>query len=335
MGPPLYHARIAPLGRLLGARKLAFHVRIQPPRTVLCPYHAHHVNEELFVVLGGSPGMRIDGREHRLEAGDLVALPPGPDSAHQFLNRGPEPAHVLALSTAIPYELLDYPDSAKRALGTRLPKRPAPIAGTEAGEASPIGFYARVLLRDGKVADYLDGEPAFDVFEHEPEPGARDPRVVRMADVPWEPHALGSFRAERKRLSRAARAHLLGYGLYRLRPGDRPWPFHFHHVNEEFFYVRSGHGQLRTRDGTRDLGPGDAFVCPPGPEGAHGILNTGDGPLEYFALSTMEEPEIAEYPDSGKLGVMVGSSPGGDSQARSVAAVFRMADNVDYLEGEQ
>ena len=80
-----------------------------------------------------------------------------------------------------------------------------------------------------------------------------------------------------------------------MAPGGRPWPFHFHHVNEEFFYAKE-YGQLRDKEGTRDIKPGDAFACPPGPEGAHALLNTGDAPFEVFALSTMEEPEVNEYP---------------------------------------
>jgi uncharacterized cupin superfamily protein len=106
-------------------------------------------------------------------------------------------------------------------------------------------------------------------------------------------------------------------------------------VNEEFFYVRRGYGQLRDGDGTRDIAPGDAFACPPGPEGAHAILNTGDVPLEIFALSTMENPEVNEYPDSDKLYVMVGSAPGGDPGERVVDAAFRRTDAVPYEEGER
>ena len=84
-----------------------------------------------------------------------------------------------------------------------------------------------------------------------------------------------------------------------------------------------------------DLSPGDAFACPPGPDGAHGFLNTGDTPLEIFALSTMEEPEVNEYPDSDKLYVMAGSPPGGDPAERTVDAAFRRADAVAYEEGER
>ncbi len=337
-GPALYHTSYALLAEPLGARKLGYHAEILPPRTALCPYHAHLVNEEVFVVLGGEPSLRLEGREHRLEAGDVVAVPPGQRGAHQLLNRSERPAHLLAASTMIECEVVDYPDSGKRLFGVE------GLAVDPAGEGSSPGSNgrrgaetrARVLVRDGRVVDYFDGEPALDPFASEPSPDpGGDPRIVRVGEVPWEPFAQGPFAGERKRLGPLAGARLLGCSLYRLQPGQRPWPFHFHHVNEEFFYVRAGYGQLRTNEGTRGLKPGDAFACPPGPDGAHAIQNTGDAPLEYLALSTMQQPEVAEYPDSGKIGVMVGSPPGGDASARTRALVFRIEDAVSYLDGEK
>jgi uncharacterized cupin superfamily protein len=281
------------------------------------------VNEELFLVLGGEMSIRLNGREYPLATGDLVGLPPGPESAHQLLNRTDRPAHLLAASTMIPRDVIDYPDSAKRLYGVRDLNADPPAAS--------------VLLKEERVASYFDGEPAEElVAEVSPEGAGRDPRIVSLEDVPWERLPFGEpFGGECKWLARRTGARLLGYSLYRLQPGQRPWAFHLHHVNEEFFYVRSGHGQLRTKDGTLELEPGDAFACLPGPEGTHAIQNSGDGPLEYFALSTMEHPEVAEYPDSGKIYVFVGSAPGGDPEARALNVILRLADEVDYLEGER
>jgi uncharacterized cupin superfamily protein len=328
--PPIesvrFGARWAPLADRLGARKLGYGSWIVPPGKASVPYHYHLVNEELAIVLGGEVLVRLDGRFHRLEAGEILAMPPGGDSAHQFLNFADHPAHLLLASTKIPGEVVGYPDSGKRMYA---------VAGLT-GDA-PM---ERVMTREGRVvempAGYFEGEPVDTPLGAPPAPAAqRDSRIVRFDDSQWEPYRVGPFGAERRRIAAAAGARKLGYGLYRVAPGGRPWPFHFHNVNEEFFYVRSGSGQLRDKDGTRDLQPGDAFACPPGPEGAHAFLNTGDGPLEIFALSTMEEPEVTEYPDSDKLNVLVGSAPGGDPSARSVSAVFRRTDAVAYEEGER
>jgi uncharacterized cupin superfamily protein len=321
-----FGAQWAPLADRLGARKLGYGSWIVPPGKASVPYHYHLVNEELAIVLGGEVWLRLNGGLHLLQAGDVVAFPPGADSAHQLLNYADRPAHVLMASTRIPREVVVYPDSGKRGYAV------AGLAGDPPME--------RVMTKDARIvegiAGYFDGEPVDEPLGDAPEPaGERDPRIVRVDDLPWGQQSRGVFSAERKRVARAAGARKLGYSVYRIAPGGRPYPFHFHHVNEEFFYVRRGYGLLRDREGTRDLKPGDAFACPPGPEGAHAILNSGDAPLEIFALSTMEEPEISEYLDSDKLYVMVGSPPGGDATERSVDAVFRRADTVAYEEGER
>lgn len=321
-----FEARWTPLGGPLGARKLGYGSWIVPPGKASVPYHYHLVNEELAVVLGGEVWLRLDGRFHRLEAGDVVAFPSGADSVHQFLNYADRPAHLLLASTKIPREVVEYPDSGKRTVW---------VAGIDADP--PM---ARVMTREGRILEgresYFEGEPVDEPLGAAPVSAAeRDGRIARMADLPWEAYAVGPFGAERKRIARAVGARKLGYGLYRIPPGGRPWPFHFHHVNEEFFYVRTGYGQLRHKEGTIELKPGDAFACPPGPDGAHGFLNTGDAPLELFALSTMEEPEVTEYPDSRKLAVLVGSPPGGDPSVRSVDDVYRREDRVPYEEGER
>ena len=321
-----YAAQWAPLADRVGARKLGYGSWIVPPGKASVPYHYHLVNEELAIVLGGEVWLRLDGSFHRLEAGDMVAFPAGAGGAHQLLNYADRPAHVLMASTKFPREVVGYPDSGKRGYAI------AALASDPPME--------RIMTKEGRIvegiAGYFDGEPVDQPLGDAPAPAAdRDPRIVRPDDLPWQSYRVGPFGAERKRVGRAAGARKLGYSLYRVAPGGRPWAFHFHHVNEEFFYVRRGYGQLRDRDGTRDLEPGDAFACPPGAEGSHAILNTGDAPLEFFALSTMEEPEVNEYPDSDKLYVMAGSPPGGEAGERTVDAVFRRTDAVAYEEGER
>lgn len=315
------------ISRRLGGRKLGAGHWIVPPGRASVPYHAHLVNEEFVFVLGGEIRVRLNGQVFPLTAGDLVALPPGPDGVHQLLNYSDRPSNFILASTMIEREVVDYPDSGKRGIG---------VAGLTGD--TPM---TRIMLQDGELlgpdpSTYFRGEPIDEPLGEPPDPlDARNPRIVSVEEVTWERYEMGPFRADRKRLSRAAGARLLGYSLYRVAPGDRMWPYHFQHVNEELFFVRRGYGELRTPDGARALRPGDFVLCPPGPGGAHGLRNTGDGPLEILALSTMEEPEISEYPDSGKIYVLVGAPPGGDAAARTVDLLFRRRDAVDYLDGER
>lgn len=48
----------------------------------------------------------------------------------------------------------------------------------------------------------------------------------------------------------------------------------------------------------------------------------------------MELPEVVEYPDSGKVGVLAGTHGGRTSRADSLRHFARMRDGVDYWEGE-
>jgi uncharacterized cupin superfamily protein len=79
---------------------------------------------------------------------------------------------------------------------------------------------------------------------------------------------------------------------------------------------------------------GDYAVLPTGAETAHQLVNTSDEPLKYLCFSTMVEPDVSVYPDSGKVGVVVGAAPGDPKEKRTLNEVFRRGAGVDYYEGE-
>ena len=126
----------------------------------------------------------------------------------------------------------------------------------------------------------------------------------------------------------------LGYNLTEIPPGRTAFPYHFHYVNEEMFLVLEGTGKIRMPDGTHPLKPGDLVCCPPGPDGAHQISNDGAVPLKYLALSTSQDPEVVEYPDSVKYGVTVGRKPGAAPQDSTFRVLAFKKDAVDYWAGE-
>ena len=126
----------------------------------------------------------------------------------------------------------------------------------------------------------------------------------------------------------------LGYNLTEIPPGKTAFPYHFHYVNEEMFLVLQGTGKVRMPDGTHPLKAGDIVCCPPGADGAHQIINDGAVPLRYLALSTVQDPEVVEYPDSGKYGVTVGRKPGAPPQDSTFRVLAFKKDAVDYWAGE-
>jgi uncharacterized cupin superfamily protein len=84
-----------------------------PPGQTQSPYHFHHGNDELLIVLRGRPTLRTPDGERRLEPGDLVHFPTGPAGAHQVWNDTDEPTRHVVASTKSSPEICEYPDSDK------------------------------------------------------------------------------------------------------------------------------------------------------------------------------------------------------------------------------
>ncbi len=129
-------------------------------------------------------------------------------------------------------------------------------------------------------------------------------------------------------------ARKLGYNLTLVPPGKRAFPFHSHRVNEEMFFVLEGSGVVRIGDDTFPIRQGDVVACPPGgPETAHQIINTSDAELRYLAVSTKQTPEIAEYPDSGKFGVLAQFESAGE-QPQVFRYLGRADGSLGYFDDE-
>jgi uncharacterized cupin superfamily protein len=138
------------------------------------------------------------------------------------------------------------------------------------------------------------------------------------------------FSSQRKRLVDPAAARI-GASVWEIAPGSTQIPYHFHHLQEELVVVLRGQLVLRTPVGERELREGDVAHFPTGPEGAHALRNDTDEPARVLWISQLADAEIAEYPDSGKVRVVTrGASQSGERLAKQ----FRLADDVDYLEGE-
>lgn len=152
-------------------------------------------------------------------------------------------------------------------------------------------------------------------------------------DVEWTETDEGNATFRRKRLGAAAGGDRLGCSLYELAPGDEAWPYHFHTANEEALYVLSGTGTLRLDGETHTVRPGDYAAFPSDEPGGHKVVNGGDEPLRYLMLSTMNDPDVSVYPDSGKIGVFAGVPPGREGE-RTVDGYYRLDDDVDYWDGE-
>lgn len=169
--------------------------------------------------------------------------------------------------------------------------------------------------------------------------------IINITDVPLEsrpaafaPKEEGTaqkFDAKLARIAPLIGARKLGYNITAVPPGKRAFPFHNHRVNEEMFFILEGSGEVRIGPETYPVRKGDFIACPPGgPETAHQIINTGTEELKYLAVSTMQTPEIAEYPDSQKFGVLDDRSDAAEGQPKRFIFVGREELNVNYWDGE-
>lgn len=127
----------------------------------------------------------------------------------------------------------------------------------------------------------------------------------------------------------------LGCNLTVVPPGKKAYPAHNHYANDELFIVLDGVGELRVGEERYPLRAGDVVACPAGgAHTAHQIANAGSVDLRYFAISTRLYPEVVEYPDSRKFGVMSMKPEGPDGKPGWFRFVGREGQGADYWDGE-
>ncbi|MEO7850677.1 MAG: cupin domain-containing protein [Rubrivivax sp.] len=135
---PLYDTRCVRLATGTAAVKLGLGFDILEPGKRGCPYHLHHAQEEMFIVLEGRGTLRVDGEMLEVTAGDVVFIPAGPDYPHQFINTSDSPMKYLSISTRETPEICEYPDS---------------------GKYAAYGGDFDAVQRASATLDYWDGEP--------------------------------------------------------------------------------------------------------------------------------------------------------------------------------
>lgn len=131
--------------------------------------------------------------------------------------------------------------------------------------------------------------------------------IINVGDVTLTLLSHGqSFAVQTGEIAHELGLSTLGCMLHVVPPGKMAFPFHRHHGCDEMFVILSGTGEYRFGEARLPIRPGDCLGAPAGGE-AHQIINTGTEELRYLGLSNVPPADLVEYPDSGKIGIGVGS----------------------------
>jgi uncharacterized cupin superfamily protein len=145
-------AQRARLGYQLGTERIGLSLWRLPAGQAAYPYHFHLTEEEVLVVLEGTPLLRGADGWRRLTRGEVVRFPVGEQGAHQVVNDGAADVRFLALSTNGQPDVVLYPDEGKVCAAERTP--------------DGSGFKAYHRLEDG--VDYWEGIKAPEVPRVDP-----------------------------------------------------------------------------------------------------------------------------------------------------------------------
>ena len=109
-----YASDSARIGPLLGAKDLGYSYDVIPPGKRGCPFHSHRAEEEMFFIVRGEGTLRYGDETRKIRAGDVICCPVGgPETAHQIVNDSDAVLAYLSVSTMMPAEVCEYPDSKK------------------------------------------------------------------------------------------------------------------------------------------------------------------------------------------------------------------------------
>lgn len=109
-----YTSRRGQISNHIGAQKLGYNLTVLPPGKAQCPFHNHHAEEEMFLILEGEGELRFGDKRYKIRRHDVIACPTGgPEVAHQIINTGTTTMRYIALSNLVDMETCEYPDSNK------------------------------------------------------------------------------------------------------------------------------------------------------------------------------------------------------------------------------
>src|SRR5262249_49922224 len=134
-------------GRAVGCS----HFEIPPGKTAF-PFHFHSNLEEAVYILEGTATVRIGDAKIEVRAGDYIAMPAGPETAHAVTNSGDTTRRSLTIpgpATPVTLDVVVYPDW----------KRVAYATGIDPTKGIRAPVWIRGLHKEQPPTDYSLDEP--------------------------------------------------------------------------------------------------------------------------------------------------------------------------------
>ena len=227
--------------------------------------HWHSAEDEIVLILTGTPTLIDDSGPRDLTPGDAVGWRAGVANAHHIRNLTDAPATLIIIGSRVARDICRYPD-----LGRTLTNTDTTWAVTEDASGK--------VLRSGELPPHLLNLPGQWGRTDAPPP----PSLVRRGTArtqtatPEQQARLGRYAAELY----SDTAGLTQFGAFAetLDPGARSSDRHWHEEEDEFLYMLSGTATLIEDDGPHPLAPGDACGWKAGVANGHQIHNRSDAP---------------------------------------------------------
>src|SRR5437868_12269504 len=164
--------------------------------------------------------------------------------------------------------------------------------------------------------------------------------TVNLKDVPEQERKSpkGKFGRVSKNISIAlgrepesldlSKRHPFDLALVRIPKGKSLCPYHAHAAESELYVVVSGRGSVRDKNGTTEVGPGDAFFFQLGE--AHQVANAGNEDFLYYVIADNPRSggatgDSCYYPDSDKWAVV----------NDALEEIVVKGNETDYFDGEK
>jgi uncharacterized cupin superfamily protein len=132
---------IGDIDQRVGTSQLGASLHVVPAGKAAWPYHRHHGNDELFLVLSGTGEYRVGERRLPIKPGECIGAPAGGE-AHQIINSSDAELRYVAFANRGRADVIEYPDSGRIAIDIAHGNdKDPPSIFSIAGQISPQAYW--------------------------------------------------------------------------------------------------------------------------------------------------------------------------------------------------